>query len=90
MIVKVTTFRARTLVYRNRSTFGNRRNETEGFYIDQTKRRFQLKSMTMDYIKTKPNVDFIFVDINCSLCIRFQNGQFRCFNSHEEVVNLVG
>ena len=45
--------------------------------------------MAMGYIKTNPNVNFIFVDINCSLCIRFKNGQFRYFNSHEQLVNLV-
>ena len=90
MIVKFTTFRARSLVYRNRPKFGNRPDEGVRFYINQTKRRFQLKKMAMDYVKTLPNVDFIFVDINCSLCIRFKNGQFRHFNSHEELVNLVG
>ena len=90
MIVKFTTFRARTLIYRSRPKYGNRSNDKVRFYIDQTKRRFQLKKMAMDYVKAKLNVDFVFVDINSSLCIKLKNGEYRYFNSHEELVNLVG
>ena len=59
------------------------------FYIDQTKRRFQLKKKAVEYVKTKPRVDFVFVDVNCSLSIRFKSGQFKYFNSEEELINLV-
>ena len=54
MIVKFTTFRVRTLIYRSRPKYGNRSNDKVRFYIDQTKRRFQLKKIAMDYIKAKP------------------------------------
>ena len=88
MIVKFTSFRSRTDVYRNR------KKGTEGgkvrFYVDQTKRRFDLRKMAVEYVKDKPDVDFAFVDINCSLCLRLKNGQFRFFNSEEELINLVG
>ena len=85
MIVKFTTFRARTEVYRNRKREGKIR-----FYIDQTKRRFTLKRMAMDYVKSKPEVDFVFVDVNCNLCIRFKNNTYKFFNSEEELYKLVG
>ena len=41
------------------------------------------------YVQTKPHVDFAFVDMNCSLCVRLKNGDFNFFNSMEELVNLV-
>ena len=90
MIVKFTSFRARSRVYQNRPKYENRNVEGVRFYIDQTKRRFNLKKMAIDYVKDKPNVDFCFVDINCSLCVRFKDGKFKNFSSHEELVNLVG
>ena len=67
MIVKFSTFRARTMAYRNRkkANVGNRDGGGVRFYIDQTKRRFQLKKKAGEYVKTKPQVDFVFVDINC-------------------------
>ena len=60
MIVRFTSWRARTLVYRHRSKEGNVR-----FYIDQTKRRFQLRKTAVDMDKDKPDVDFVYkYDIN--------------------------
>ena len=84
MIVKFTTFRARTSVYRNRNKKGDVR-----FYIDQTKRRFNLRKLAIEHVKDNPIVDFVFCDINCSLCIRFKDGQYKYFNSEEELFNLV-
>ena len=34
--------------------------------------------------------DFVFVDINCSFMHSVQNGEFKPFNSEEEMMNLVG
>ena len=86
MIVKFATFRARTLVYKNRK----KGNNNVRFYIDQTKRRFNLRKMAAQYVENKPDVDFAFVDINCSLCIRFKNGEYKFFNSETELKGLVG
>ena len=87
MIVKFSSFRARTLVYRNRKKGPG---DHVRFYIDQTKRRFNLRKKAVEYVKDKPEVDFVFVDVNCSLCIRFKNGRFEHFNSEQELFNLVG
>ena len=90
MIVKFSTFRARTMAYRNRKkAVGNRDGGGVRFYIDQTKRRFQLKKKAVEYVQNKPQVDFVFVDVNGNLCIRLTNGQFKYFNSEEELVNLL-
>ena len=86
MIVKFTTFWARTLVYRNRKNDRIRLR----FYVDQTKRRFELRKGAVEYVKDKPGVDVVFVDINCKLCIRFNNGKYVYFNSKEELTNIVG
>ena len=91
MIVKFSTFRARTEVYRSRksATVIDNNNKVR-FYIDQTKRRFELRKMAVDYVSEKPNVDFVFVDVNCNLCIRLKNGEFKFFNSKEELIDIVG
>ena len=89
MIVKFTSFRARTLVYKSRPKGANNRDKVR-FYIDQTKRRFQLRKFAVDYVRDKPHIDFVFVDINCNLSIRFKNGEFKFFNSEDELRTLVG
>ena len=90
MIVKFTSFKARTLVYQSRPKFNKDRVGGVRFYLDQTKRRFDLRKYAVEYVKNIPGVDFVFVDINCSLCIRFKNGDFKHFNSETELVSLVG
>ena len=84
MIVRMTSWRARTLIYRNRKKDGNVK-----FYIDQTKRRFQLKKSAIEHTKNNPDVHFAFVDVNCNLCIRFKNGVYKFFNSMEELTNIL-
>ena len=67
MIVKFSTFRALTEVYRNR-----KKNNDQGdkgkvrFYIDQTKRRSELRKMAVEHVKGKPDVDFVFADITAT------------------------
>ena len=85
MIVRFSTFRARTAVYRNRKNG----NKDVRYYIDQTKRRFELRKMAVKHCEDKLDVDFVFVDVNCNLCIRLKNGKFEFFNSNE-LINLVG
>ena len=86
MLVKFTSFRARTDVYRNRVKEEGRPR----IYIDQTTRRFKLRKMAVEYVKNKPHVDFVFVDVNCNLSLRLKNGQFKFFNSEDELIKQVG
>ena len=85
-IVKFTTFRAKSLVYRKRSKEG----DGVRYNIDQTKNRFNPRKLAVEYVKTKWDVDFVFVDINCRLYMGFKNGQFKYFNPEDELHNLVG
>ena len=66
IIVNFTLFNAKASLCRKRPKEGNVR-----MYIDQTKRRFNLRKMAVEYVKAKPEVDFVFADINCSLCVRY-------------------
>ena len=86
IIVKFTSFRVRTKVYRNRGKDAGKPR----FYLDQTLRRYQLRQMAVEYVKNKPNVHFVFVDVNCNLCVRMNSGQFKFFNSEEELIKIVG
>ena len=42
-----------------------------------------------ELIKNNDDIDFAFVDINCSLGFRYTNGSFRYFNSENELHNLI-
>ena len=84
MIVRFTSWRARTAVYRNRVKRGNTR-----FYIDLTKRRFQLKKMASDSVRNNDKVEFVFADVNNNLCVRLKNGHIKFFNSEDEFHNIL-
>ena len=84
VIVKFTSFWARTKMYRKRVKVQGKPR----FYIDQTKRRYELRKLAVEYVKNKSLVDFVFADINCNLTIRFKNGRYEYFNSEEELVRL--
>ena len=91
MIIEFATCRARTEVYRNRKKNNDQQGQNSTrFYIDQTKRRFELRKFADEYIKNKPNVDFAFVDINCNLSIRYKDGKYGFFKSEDELKRLVG
>ena len=84
MIVRFTSWRARTAVYRSRTKNGKVR-----FYIDLTKRRFLLKKQAMIKTDDNPLVSFVFADVNNNLCLRLANGQFKFFNSEYELDNIL-
>ena len=86
MIFRMTSWADRTQIYKARN---KERGAKVKFYIDLTKRRFQLKKLASDRVKGNPLVDFVFTDVNCNLCIRFVNGDYKFFNSSEELDNLL-
>ena len=84
MIVRFTSWRARTAVYRSRVKNGKIR-----FYIDLTKRRFLLKKLAMEKTQDNPLVSFVFADVNNNICIRMANGEFKFFNSEYELNTIL-
>ena len=84
MIVKFLSWRVRTQVYKNRKSLENNR-----LYLDLTKRRLDLLNVANEKVKDYEMVHFAFCDINCSLCLRLKNGQYKYFNSEEELGSLL-
>ena len=39
-------------------------------------------------LKGHPKVKFVFVDVNCSLCIHLQDGSWKYFNTFEELESI--
>ena len=84
MIVKMCSWKARTLIYRNRKVLKNHR-----CYLDLTKRRFNLKKLADKKIEGNAKVEFALADINCSISIKIKNGGFKYFNSEEELDKIL-
>ena len=86
MIFRMTSWADRTAIYRSRQ---KGKDVKVRFYIDLTKRRFELKKLAIERIQGHPLVDFCFVDVNCNLCIRFSNGTYKYFNSTDELETIL-
>ena len=65
MIVKFKSWHARTLVYKGRKSL-----DTNKIFLDLTKRRFGLKMLAIEKVQGNQLVDFVFADVNCSLCFK--------------------
>lgn len=58
-------------------------------YLDLTKRRYNLRKKATEKIKGHPGIDFVFADLNCTLCLRLVNGTFVHFSSEDELDRIV-
>ena len=76
IIVHFTTFRHRTIFYRNR----NKLNKAK-VKIDLTKRRYDIYTDAINFVKNYSKVNFVMVDINCRLKVVFTNGKSYFFKS---------
>ena len=85
MIVRFTSWRARTHVYTNR-----KKGDSEAkFYVDLTKRRFDLKKAAEEKIKDNVKVKFSYADVNNNICLMLDNGTKKFFNSVAELDNVL-
>ena len=84
MIVRFTSWKDRTTVYRSRVKGGDVR-----FYIDLTQRRFKLRNWANERVKGDGRVNYIFADVNNNICIRLVNGSFQIFNSEYELEKIL-
>ena len=84
MIVRFTSWRARTLVYKNR-----KKNNDCRYYVDLTQRRVQLKKKAIKLTKDNEKVDFAYADINNNICLLLKDGKKKFFNSEEELANIL-
>ena len=83
IIVKFKGFVPRTKCYR-----AMKQKSDIVIHLDLTKRRYLLLNA---YGKAKncASVEFACADINCSLCLRLKNGNWKFFNSLEELEKLL-
>ena len=65
IIVRLTTFRRRTMLYRARSKL-----KRVNVRLDLTKPRYDLLNNTNNHVKEIPNIKFCYVDVNCRLVDR--------------------
>ena len=80
MIVKFKDWNTRANVYKNRRSLNDNKE-----FVDLTKRRFSLKMAAINKVRDLDDVvDYVFSDINCRLCAKLNNGEFKYFNSEDE------
>ena len=84
MIVRFSTWHARTTIYRNRDKKGEVR-----CYIDLTKRRFLLKKWAIELVKNNEKVDYVFADVNNNICLRLKDNSLKFFNSEDELRTIL-
>ena len=84
VIVRFTSSKSRTSVYRNR-----KKSKSLRYKVDLTKRRVNLLAKARQSTKHMDGIDYIFADINCRLNVKFNDGKFRVFNSETELANII-
>ena len=80
IIVRFTSWRSRTAVYRKRQKQGPTR-----FYTDLTKRRLDLKKLADARTRDNEKVKFAFADVNNNIGLRLADNRMVYFNSIEEL-----
>ena len=86
ILVKFTTFRHRTLLYKNRKKLGD--NVT--LRLDLTRARYILLSEGRRFVdKYKDKVKFVYADINCRLKVHFNTGPDQFFESLDDLDHMV-
>ena len=84
MIIKFKSWDVRTNVYKGRKSLKENK-----IFLDLTKRRLDLKNLAIEKVKGNQQVDFVCNDINCNLCMKLTNDEFRYFNSEYELENIL-
>ena len=80
MIVKFKSWDVRTSVFKGRKSLKDHK-----LFLDLTRRRYALKNLAIEKAKMYEQVEFVCNDINCSLCIKLKNDDFKYFNIEEEL-----
>ena len=88
VIVRFTTHRHRTLVYRNRKQI----EESCGyrFRLDLTKERFLLLKEAIELVRNFNNVTYVYSDVNCRLKVKLNDNSEAFFNDIKELNNILG
>ena len=84
IIVRFSTFRHRTRLYRARKTLKSARVR-----LDLTKIRYKLLGDARMMVEKNPKVSFVYADINCRLRLRPMKGDDISFESMEELDEII-
>ena len=57
--------------------------------VGLTRRHYQLLGEARGIVKDIIGINFTFVNINCSLGVRYDNSSFDYFNSEQELHNMI-
>ena len=87
MIVRFTSWRARTHVYTKRKKGAD--NNGTRFYVDLTKRRVDLKKKAIAKTEHNPKVSFAYADVNNNVCLMLKDGSKKFFNSEDELDTIL-
>ena len=85
VIVRFTTFRHRSMFYRNRKALKG----GVTVHLDLTKSRLDLLMKANKYTKEISNVDFAYSDINCHPKVQFKNRRQEFFDSMEDLISKI-
>ena len=85
VIVKFTTWQHRTEFYRKRKNLS-----VAKVYIDLTQDNFKLLRRSQAKVEGNNVIDYVFADVNCSLCAKLRNGMFKHFSSDEDLDRIIG
>ena len=83
IIVRFTTWRHRTMVYRKRKDWVNCRST-----LDLTETRMDILKEAIDLTRESDHISYAFADINCNLRVKLTNGLFKFFNTIDDLNNL--
>ena len=84
IIVRFSTFRHKTLLYRNRNKLKNAKVR-----LDLTKKWYKIFTDAIDFVKAYKNFDYVMVDINCRLKVFFKNGDSSFFDNISNLKILI-
>ena len=84
MIVKFSTWRHRTILYRARKKLSSKK-----IFLDLTKDRFNLLKLCQNKCENNKKVKYIFADVNCSLCVRLANDKYIHFETEAQLDDIL-
>ena len=84
VIIRFTSLKSRTEVYRKRKKSKNLR-----YKVGLTKRRVNLLAKARQSTKHMDEIDYVFAVVNCRLNVKFNEGKFRVSNSETELANII-
>ena len=86
IIVKFCSWQQRTAVYKARSKL---KGKNTSIQLDLTSRRAKLLSDGKARVKDIPEIEFVFVDINCRLGLKVKDRGLKFFNYLEDLETLI-